>query len=71
MLIWLEKVIYIKQLPVSKPENFLKSNFEWNQICKIVFTQNHWILNFKASDFPHFCSRPEKSMEVKEGFKKL
>ena len=41
MLIWLIKVISIKKLPISKAESFLKSNFDLNQIWKIVRTQNH------------------------------
>ena len=41
VLIWLKYVISIKKLPISKVQSFLKSNFDLNQMCKTVLTQNH------------------------------
>ena len=34
----------------KKVESFVKSNFDVNQICKIVVTQNRYIWNFRATD---------------------
>ena len=51
---WRKKVSSINKMPISKIESFLKSNFGWNQICKIVLTQNHQIWNFNVSDSRYF-----------------
>ena len=40
----------IKNLPISKVETFLNSNFDLNQIYKIMLTQSHEIWNFNATD---------------------
>ena len=50
VLIWLYKIISIKQISKSKVEKFLKSNFDLNQICKMERAQNHYIWNFNATD---------------------
>ena len=46
----MKKVSSIKKLKISKVETFPKSIFNLNQIWKIVFTQSHYIWNFKATD---------------------
>ena len=35
---------------IGKVGNFLKSNFDLNQICKIVLTQSHWTWIFIPTD---------------------
>ena len=49
-LIWLKNLSSIRNQPVSKAEDFLKSNFDLNQICQIVLTQSHWIWGFKKTE---------------------
>ena len=50
MFIWLEKVSSITKVVIRKGESFLKSNFDLNQMGKIVLKQNHEIWNFNAAD---------------------
>ena len=40
----------IKDLPISKVESFLQSNFDLNQICETMLTQNHYIWSFKTTE---------------------
>ena len=48
MLIWLKNVNYVKKLPINNGESFLESNFDLNQICKILLTRNFiFFLTFK------------------------
>ena len=46
--VYLPQKSSIKKLPMSKIENFPKSNFDLNLIWKIVLTQNQYIWNFNA-----------------------
>ena len=43
VLSWIKNVNFIKKMPVSKVESFLKSNYDLNQICKIVLTLQHLV----------------------------
>ena len=47
---WLQKVSSTKTLPTSKVESLVKPNFDLNQTCKIILTQNHEIWNFNATE---------------------
>ena len=40
-LIWLKSVSSIRKRSINKSKNFLESNFQLNQTCKIALTQNH------------------------------
>ena len=40
----------INNLTISNDESFLMSNFNLNQICKIMLTQNHKVWKFNTND---------------------
>ena len=62
VLIWLKKVSSIKKPPISKVKSFLKSNFDLNQIRKIVLTQSHEIWTFNAPDLRYIFIKDGKNV---------
>ena len=45
-----KKSVLSENYQYAKAENFLKSNVELNQICKMVLTQSNYIWNLNATD---------------------